>query len=261
MLTHKLFPLSFLLSLACTFPLFCALEAPPELDQALRARISEFYKLQVDHQFRRAEALIAEESKEFYYEARKPDIKSFSIDSIAYSEDMKSAVARIRGKVEIIFPGAPPMLIESVSPSTWKLEDGKWCWYFDKNTVMDTPMGQVKGNAGSAPADPVALFQSTSAAALKGAVHADPEAIVLDPAHPMPVTVKLSNVLPGPVSLTNSGDSSGLTVSIAKANLGPTESTTVTITPIADAKERPEVIVFAVQPLNQTVSVRISWTK
>jgi hypothetical protein len=252
--------LSFALPLAFTLVLSAA-EAPPEVDQALRTRMDEFYKLQIDHQFRKAERLIAEESKEFYYEAKKPDIRSYSVDSIQYSDDLKSAVVRIRGKVQIVFPGAPPMVIESVSPANWKLEDGLWCWYFDSKSVMDSPMGKaVPTSSSSAPADPMTIFQHTNEAAMKGVVHSDKETIQFDPANLKAEVITLSNVLPGPVMLS-APKSAAFQISIAKPTLGPTESTQVTITPLADLKERPDMLNFTVEPVGQTVSVKIVWVE
>jgi hypothetical protein len=250
------------LTLPLTFAfVLCAAEAPSEVDQALRGRIDEFYKLQIDHQFRKAERLIAEESKEFYYEAKKPDIRSYSVDSIQYSDDLKSAVARIRGKVQIIFPGAPPMVIESVSPSNWKLEDGLWCWYFDSSSLMDTPMGKAAATApGSPPPDPAALFQNTTIAAMKGVVHSDREQIQFDPAHMKAEVITLSNVLPGPVMLS-APKSAAFDISIAKPTLGATESTQVTITPVQNATERPDVLNFTVEPVGQTVAIKIVWVE
>jgi hypothetical protein len=247
---------AFLLSFALVLT---AADAPPEVDQALRARIDEFYKLQIAHQFRKAERLIAEESKELYYEGKKPDIRSYSIDQIQYSDDLKSAVVRIRGKIQIMFPGAPPMVIESVSPTNWKLEEGQWCWYFDNNSVMDTPIGKASGAApGSPPPDPAAMFQSVSAAAVKGVVQSDRLEIRFDPAHPKDEVITLNNILPGPVMLSTP-KSSAFDISIAKPTLGPTESTRVTITPRADAKERPDVLNFMVDPVGQTIAVKIVW--
>ena len=43
---------------------------PPEVDQALRARISEFYQDHVDGKFRQAEALVAAETKDSFYGAK-----------------------------------------------------------------------------------------------------------------------------------------------------------------------------------------------
>lgn len=43
--------------------------ASPEVNQALRARIAEFYQEQVGGKFRHAEALVAEETKDYFYSA------------------------------------------------------------------------------------------------------------------------------------------------------------------------------------------------
>ena len=239
-----------------------AAQPSPKVDQSLRARINEFYELQVNRQFRQAEDLIAQDSKEFYYESKKPDIKSFSIDKIEYSPGLKTAVASIRAKVEIIFGGAPPMVVESVSPSNWKIEKGKWCWYFDKEKFSETPFGKAHpqtAGANASPPDPRALFQSTAAAAMKGAVQPDKQRIQLDAAHPAPQTIQLKNVLPGGVSIKAVNAPAGVNVVIAKQDLGPTESTAVTITPVEGTTERPAAVVFQALPMNQTISIGIDW--
>ena len=43
--------------------------SPPEVEQALCARIGEFYQDQVGGKFRQAEALVAEETKDYFYSA------------------------------------------------------------------------------------------------------------------------------------------------------------------------------------------------
>ena len=53
--------------------------ATPASEKALRARVSEFFQLQVDKKFRQAEALVATESRDDYYDSSKPKMESFKI--------------------------------------------------------------------------------------------------------------------------------------------------------------------------------------
>src|SRR5450432_1431595 len=55
---------------------------PAGVDQALRARITEFYQLHVKGDFRHAEAFVAEDTREFYYSHNKPQYLSFEIGRI-----------------------------------------------------------------------------------------------------------------------------------------------------------------------------------
>src|ERR1044071_5965016 len=68
-------------------------KAPPAVDEALRARIAKFYQLHVDSKFRQAEALVAEDSKDFFYSANKPKYLGFEIKQIIYSDDFTKARA------------------------------------------------------------------------------------------------------------------------------------------------------------------------
>ncbi len=71
-------------------------KAPPEVDAALRARISKFYQAHVDGKYRLAEPLVAEDTKDFFYQANKPHYLSFGITRIDYSDNFTKAKATIR---------------------------------------------------------------------------------------------------------------------------------------------------------------------
>jgi hypothetical protein len=115
--------------------------APPEVDQALRARVSQFFQYHVDGDFRRAYDLVAENTKEEYFNSAKLRLRKFELDGIKYSRDFTKAEVtttvsmnwniRIKENISIV-----PMI------TTWKIEDGKWVWYHEiKTGAMLTPMG------------------------------------------------------------------------------------------------------------------------
>jgi len=45
---------------------------PADVDQALRARITEFFQFHVTGEYRKAEALVAEDTKDYFYDHNKP---------------------------------------------------------------------------------------------------------------------------------------------------------------------------------------------
>ena len=51
-------------------------KAPPEVDNALRERVSKFFQAHVDGKFRLAEEVIAEDSKDFFYNMEKHAISA-----------------------------------------------------------------------------------------------------------------------------------------------------------------------------------------
>ena len=72
--------------------------APPEVEAALRARVEQFYQLEIDKKFRQAEAFVAEDTKDDYYNGSKPAIKASSIQKIEWSDN--NTRARVTSKAK-----------------------------------------------------------------------------------------------------------------------------------------------------------------
>ena len=69
---------------------------PPEkVDKALRARIDEFYQDHVKQQFRKADTLVAADTKEFFYIQNKPAYLSCEVGHVEYSEKFTRAKATV----------------------------------------------------------------------------------------------------------------------------------------------------------------------
>src|SRR5262249_39351996 len=61
-------------------------KAPPAIDEVLRSRITEFYQAHKEGKFRLAEKLVAEESKDIFFEADKRRCREFKIARVSYEE-------------------------------------------------------------------------------------------------------------------------------------------------------------------------------
>jgi hypothetical protein len=118
-------------------------KAPPDVDEALRARVGKFYQEQIDGHPRRAEEIVAEDSKDFFYNMAKPKFLSFEIRDITYSENFtKAKVTMVMEMyVPIAFFGGKPMKVPG--PTFWKVENGQWCWYVDPAVMNTTPFGKM----------------------------------------------------------------------------------------------------------------------
>jgi hypothetical protein len=251
--------------LALAVPAFCA-EPPPAVDQALRARITEFYQLQVDGKFRQAEQLVAEDSKDIYYESKKPDLKAFSIGAISYSPDFRTAKVRIVSKMMVLFPGAPPSVMDVPFPSNWKIDHRKWCWYVDKSSFLETPFGRVNPTSNTnGPSDASAPFRNIPAiSSIENAVKADRDQIEIDRTSQTPQTVTVKNNLPGPVTIQAPPRSGAFEVTISKPNLAANESTEVAIRALEidknqGGKDLPDHVTLTVQPTRQAITIRIKY--
>src|SRR3954468_7432614 len=121
---------------------------PAAVDEALRARITEFFHYHITEEYRKAEKLVAEDSQDFFYVHNKPHYLSFEIKTIAYSDNFTKAKVSVLCEQffnGIGFSGKP---LKSPPTSTWKIEDGKWMWYVDQDELAKGPFGKM-ANAGS----------------------------------------------------------------------------------------------------------------
>ena len=91
---------------------------PADVDQALRARITEFFDLHVKGDFRHAESLVAEDTKDFFYNGNKPRYLSFEIVKIKYNDDFTQAQVTVMAEQYIRFPGFGGNPMKVPTPST-----------------------------------------------------------------------------------------------------------------------------------------------
>ena len=125
---------------------------PADVDKALRERMYQFYHFHVTGEYRKAEALVAEDTKDFFYTRNKPAYLSFEISRITYSDNYTRAKAVVLCEQYVMMPGFADKPLKVPTPSTWKLEDGKWYWWIDPEALRDTPFGKMKPRPWDTPA-------------------------------------------------------------------------------------------------------------
>src|SRR5437763_1984007 len=89
---------------------------PADVDRALRARIQEFYQFHIKGDFRHAEALVAEDTKDFFYSANKTKYLSAEISRIQYSDNFTKAKATILCEQYVMIPSFPGLRENSTVP-------------------------------------------------------------------------------------------------------------------------------------------------
>ncbi len=201
---------------------------PEEVDRALRARINEFYEDHVKGQFREAESLVAEDTKDFFYNGNKPRYLSFSIQRIDYSDNFTKAKATLLCEQYVMFPGFTNKPIKIPTPSTWKLVNGQWYWYVDPESLRQSPFGTM--TAGKAPASgpmPSAAAIPTTTGFVMHQVKADTQSVELAPGGSAEVT--FANAAPGPMSLSVGSLPQGIEAKLAHPDIGSKGKTTLTL--------------------------------
>jgi hypothetical protein len=117
--------------------------APPEVEQALRQRVGEFYKLLEEGRFRQTDAYLAEDAKDVYYEQEKKRIRGHEIIRVNWSDNFQKAVVVTVIQTEVVMRGVVTPMGAPLA-SRWKLENGKWVLYFDTVAGKPTPFGPMK---------------------------------------------------------------------------------------------------------------------
>ncbi|MGA9066808.1 MAG: hypothetical protein WB332_15620 [Bryobacteraceae bacterium] len=133
-------------------------EPPPDVDKALRARINQFCELHKEGKFRQAEQMVAEDTKDYFYNSGKPRYVSYEIQSIKYNQDFTKATAMVICEQYLPAPGFQTHTVKLLTPFNWKIENGQWMWYVDKDALLVTPFGKMtlapRPGDTSKPADP-----------------------------------------------------------------------------------------------------------
>ncbi|MCX6633130.1 MAG: hypothetical protein NTW28_36505 [Candidatus Solibacter sp.] len=211
---------------------------PADVDAALRARVQEFFDLHVTAQFRKAEELVAEDTKDFFYTRNKPKYLSCEFSRIDYSENFTKASAVMVCEQYIMMPGFADRPMKVPTPSTWKVENGKWVWYVDQDALRNTPWGRMTPGAfpakGAAPPPPSFANIPTSADFLFKQIQLDKDAVRLKAGESAEVTI--SNGAPGVMSLTLPASSLGVDAKLDKSAVPAGGKATLTLRAAEGAK-------------------------
>jgi len=183
-------------------------QAPLAVEAALRARITEFYQLEAEEKYNRALQMVAEDTKDAYVGSSKSTIRTFEIQSIQYSDNFTKADVMALVSRMLPIEGFMGRSIPMKTPSSWKIENGQWCYYEDPQKAPSAspfrrnPAGKVAVPAGGPP--PAIVPGSLPAPALPGGLPAAlprtmPSSVPpsMPPSVPGAATGAVPGVLPG----------------------------------------------------------------
>ena len=239
-------------------------KAPPDVDEALRSRISKFYQAQVDGHPRQSEQYVAEDSKDYFFEMRKPRILSYEIGQIDYADNFTKATVLTKAQLYVKFPGFDKKPLSMPVKTQWKVVDGQWCWYIDPDTLNDTPFGKMS-TSGPAPAAGGILpdiSQGPNPESLYRQVRADKQSVRHKSRKASTDQVTISSHLPGAITLRlQANDIPGVKITLDRTQLKPGESATLSF----QAEPRPGVsrgaftAVVVVAPINLAIPIHAAF--
>jgi hypothetical protein len=227
--------------------------APADVDQALRARITLFFHYHVTGEHRKAEELVAEDTKDYFYDGNKPRYLSFEIGKIDYSDGYTKAKAMVTVKMPVMLPGFNGKVMAIPSPSYWKLIDGKWYWYVDTAMRNASPMGEMKPGPPTADGAPPRPVIATNLQELFAQVKADKGAVEVKAGSPDRIVI--TNGMIGPIDLTVEGKIDGIEAAFDRAEIKPGEKATLTVKAADEAKGG--ALTVRVQQTGQTLPVQV----
>jgi hypothetical protein len=243
---------------------------PDAVDKALRERIAGFYQLLVDGKFRQAEALVADDTKDFFYDMSKPKYLSFEIGQIVYSDEFTRAKAIVLCEQEIPLPAFAGKPLKFPYPSLWKLVDGVWYWYVDQNALRQTPFGVMNPGppapsgamspgppqfgATTPPPMPSGVDVQGLLNRLKSQAKADKQTVALKVGESGQVTI--ANSAEGVVTLSLNVDAPGVDAKLDRTELKAGEKAILTLR--AGEQAKPGLVNVRVEQSGQIIPIQVT---
>lgn len=208
-------------------------KAPPAVDEALRARVDQYYHAFMEGKFKAAYVLVADDSQDAFLAADKQQYKACETIKIRYSDNFTKATVVESCKGEWRWHGVITPTTFPVT-SSWKIEDGKWCWTYVKPTQVPSPFsptGFVPVPADTPPNGGVGIpkdFRSAAQTILSKVTLSKP-GVRLRPDESSEDVIRVHNAMPGVIKLQMDQLAvPGLKITLGKSDLGANEETTVT---------------------------------
>jgi hypothetical protein len=239
--------------------LACAQEpaekAPAGVEEALRARIQEYYHYFETEEYRKAEKMIAEDSQDFFYNHNKPHFLSASIQSIKFFDNFTHAAVVTQCEQYVLMPGFAGTPMKMPVSSTWKVVDGQWFWYIDPIEARRTPFGIIPEKK-TTTARPGALPSSipTTADFALNLVKVESTAIELKRGSSVQVT--FTNKALGAMMLSVQEVPDGVDAAFDRMHLNYDDRAFLTVK--AGNGARAGTIVVKVMPTNERISIALT---
>jgi hypothetical protein len=208
--------------------------APPEEEAALKERVNGFYSTFQQGQFREAEAYVAEESREVYYNAPKTRVFSYEIRSIEFNPDLNEASVLVGAETLSPLSGQP---LKQPLQSRWMRINGEWYMHLkalEAGETYKTPAGDMhfdpgKGSDGARPPN----FKSPNLASMQTAYQVSTRNLKFSTGGTAPEThvVKVKNKFQTALTIERlTRDFPGMEIQIESETISPDSEVTIAFT-------------------------------
>lgn len=240
-------------------------KAPPQVDEALRARVTQFNQLHIEGKFRQAEKLVAEESQDVFYNMEKRTYKSCEVIRITYVESFTAASVTQACKGDWNIQGQM-MSVSMPMTTTWKLLSGNWFWSHIPPKQQPTPFGgMAHQNETNSQPQKVELPKDIKAAgeAILGRVSIDKQEVMLSSYETKEEIVTITNALSGQVQVRADIDTGvpGFTATLDRAviNGGDKAVLKLRIEPKDKAPKSFTTVRVSIEPLGRVFPIKVGF--
>jgi hypothetical protein len=217
-------------------------KAPPPIDDALRARVAQFYQAYMEGKFKNAYPLVDEESQDAFLEADKDKYEDCKIIKITYSDNFTQAAVLESCKARWKYRGLEAYATIPLS-TNWRVVDGQWLWHYVKPKFVPSPFSPTGFVPVPEDVDPknVSVLPGdikTAAQNILAKVTVDKQVVHLQADQSSQDVIHVRNQMPGSITLRMDRlDVPGLKVALGKTQLNANEETTVVFDYRLDAPE------------------------
>lgn len=235
--------------------------APPEVEKALRERVSGFYQAYVDGKFRLAEQYVAEDTKDRHYNQEKNKYRSFEIVKITFDDKFKTAKVVTTVGTNVSMRGNR-MEVAAPMATDWRIEDGKWVYYYHPSLGVDSPAGRMHAGPGESQAGTGFGAIIKNPTAILTQIKISKRSMLLKGHEKSEDTLTVTNNAPGPISLSFQSETTpGLSWKIDKADIAQGQTATLTLTYSPPDKRAKAALqgTLSIEPFGQTVQIPVEF--
>jgi hypothetical protein len=243
-------------------------KAPPSVDQALRARVAKFFEAHVSGKFRLAEEVVAEDSKDSFYNAEKRRYFSFEILSIQYSDNYTKATVVTQVEVDWQVPSVGKVRVKPPLKSHWRVDQGEWWYYVPVQKEWETPFGTMRpgpdAGSGQAPAPPGRRPTVSDVQAVLNQIEVAKTEVLLKSDEKSEDSIEIRNRMPGSITVRlDAPFMTGLSVTLDKETLqsGETARLRIAYAPPDLQPKTEKQLTLTFEPTGKVVPVRLTFTK
>jgi hypothetical protein len=239
--------------------------APPPVEQALRAHVTQYFQAYIDGKWRNAERLVAEDSLDAFLGADKDRVQSFEIVKTHYHENFSKAEVVVVTRRQWVLHGNR-MVVPMATTTFWKVVDGQWLWYAPpRSTTINSPFGTMApgpkdatSTAGALPADPAMMATN-----ILNQVKVDKTEVQLSSYEPSSAEVTIASAMPGKIELRADTDIGipGFLLKLDRTELKGGEKCKLLLSMDPnDQTAKPTVTVrIRVLPLNKIIPIKVTF--